>query len=394
MYFNTYLENNDVKLLIIGNNPWKINDDRINKVVIHRYNDIRKYIDDNLEFIIKINKYNNIIIKYNWDFITINHPELDNILICYNNSKILKNLYDDRILLEGHKQLIKNTFNQGNYYYMHGENVFFLNILSSNGIYLQEYDNTIINKVIVYDGLYNDKFNDQIKKMTNCSNIEYRFIFNKKSKLYMYMEKLDTNWKYHIDQYELNTISNSIDISNSLVYPSEYDIFNAFNYFNVEDTKCVILGQDPYYKEGQANGLAFSVNKNIQIPPSLKNIYKELQSDLGIERKNGCLVDWAKQGILLLNTSLTVIQNEPESHLSIWNRFTESIIQLINTKCEKVVFFLWGRKALKYKPFITNNKHCILVSAHPSPLSVTKFYGNKHFSQCNDFLGSENGINW
>ena len=156
-------------------------------------------------------------------------------------------------------------------------------------------------------------------------------------------------------------------------------------------TKVVIFGQDPYFQNGVANGLAFSVNKNEPIPASLKNIYKEIENDIGpTKNKNGCLKSWAKQGVLLLNSSLTVEISKPGSHSKIGrNKFILDIIKLINNK-SNIVFILWGKHSQKYSRYINKN-HLILVAPHPSPLSAYRgFFGSKHFSRCNNYLKQNN----
>ncbi len=184
-----------------------------------------------------------------------------------------------------------------------------------------------------------------------------------------------------------------------VIYPDKYDIFNALYFTPYKDVKVVILGQDPYHGAGQAHGLSFSVNPNIKIPPSLLNIYKELNSDLGCYiPNNGYLKKWSDQGVLLLNTSLTVRAGEANSHQKIgWEIFTDKIISLINEKEDPVVFLLWGNNAIKKKNLITNKKHLILTSVHPSPLSASRgFFGSKPFSKINNFLISVNKkpIDW
>ena len=156
-----------------------------------------------------------------------------------------------------------------------------------------------------------------------------------------------------------------------------------------KDVKVAIIGQDPYHGENQAHGLAFSVQKGVDIPPSLLNIFKELVNDLNCYiPNNGCLVPWARQGVLLLNTSLTVVADAANSHRNKgWEVFTDSIIQLLNKKDTPIVFLLWGNNARDKAKYITNQKHLILTSAHPSPLSANRgFFGCKHFSKANNFL--------
>ncbi|MBQ6126517.1 MAG: uracil-DNA glycosylase [Erysipelotrichaceae bacterium] len=178
------------------------------------------------------------------------------------------------------------------------------------------------------------------------------------------------------------------------IYPLPQYIYTALKLTPYKDVKVVILGQDPYHEPGQAHGLAFSVNKGIEIPPSLVNIYKDLQDDLGCSIPNhGCLVEWAKQGVLLLNAVLTVQAHRANSHKGRgWERLTDTIIQKVNEKEEPVVFILWGSNARSKKQFITNQKHLVLESVHPSPLSAYNgFFGSRPFSKTNRFL-EENGI--
>ena len=216
---------------------------------------------------------------------------------------------------------------------------------------------------------------------------------------------LKNDWKDLLDD-EFNkeyyqTLRNFLtnEYKTKTIYPDKYDIFNALHFTSYKDIKVVILGQDPYHGPGQAHGLSFSVNPGIKIPPSLLNIYKELNSDLGCYiPNNGYLKKWADQGVLLLNTSLTVRAGEANSHKSIgWEIFTDRIISLVNEKEDPVVFLLWGNNAIKKKNLITNKKHLILTSAHPSPLSASRgFFGSKPFSKINNFLISVNKqpIDW
>ena len=179
------------------------------------------------------------------------------------------------------------------------------------------------------------------------------------------------------------------EYKNKIVFPPAKLIFNAFNLTPVNKIKVIIIGQDPYHGEGQAHGLSFSVPKDIKIPPSLLNIYKELKEDINKEiPKHGFLESWANQGVLLLNSVLTVESGKPNSHKNIgWERFTESVIEKISTKKDKLVFLLWGSYAQKKEDFIDSNKHLILKSVHPSPLSAYNgFFGSKHFSKTNNFL--------
>ncbi len=173
------------------------------------------------------------------------------------------------------------------------------------------------------------------------------------------------------------------------VYPPSTDIFNAFDFTPLEDVKVVILGQDPYHEAGQANGLCFSVHKGIKIPPSLVNIYKELQEDMGCTiPDNGDLTKWAKQGVMMLNTVLTVRAHAANSHKNIgWQEFTDAAIRVLTEQDRPIVFILWGGQARKKKAMIHNPKHLVIESAHPSPLSAySGFFGSKPFSRCNDYL--------
>ncbi len=189
------------------------------------------------------------------------------------------------------------------------------------------------------------------------------------------------------------------EYSNRTIYPDMYDIFNALKYTSFDSIKAVIIGQDPYHGAGQAHGLCFSVKKGVEIPPSLQNIYKELNNDLGIQPPNhGYLVDWAKQGVLMLNTALTVRAGQAASHRGHgWERFTDRVIEKLNEKQTPVVFLLWGRPAAEKAKIITNPIHLKLEAPHPSPLSAYRgFFGCKHFSKANKFLESKGiePINW
>lgn len=173
------------------------------------------------------------------------------------------------------------------------------------------------------------------------------------------------------------------------IYPNMYDIFNALHFTSYADTKVVILGQDPYHGPNQAHGLSFSVKPGIKTPPSLQNIYKELHTDLGCYiPNNGYLKKWADQGVLLLNTVLTVRAGEANSHKNIgWQIFTDNVISALNKREDPVVFILWGNNAISKKKLITNPNHFVLESVHPSPLSANRgFFGSKPFSKTNDFL--------
>ena len=183
------------------------------------------------------------------------------------------------------------------------------------------------------------------------------------------------------------------------IYPPKDYIFKALQLTSFKDTKVVIVGQDPYHGKGEAMGLSFSVNKDIKIPPSLQNIYKELQDDLGIKPKeDGDLTNWAKNGVLLLNAVLTVEKDKPASHRNRgWEILTDYIIKVLNTKEEPVVFILWGNFAKEKAKYITNSHHYIIMSPHPSPFSAySGFFGSKPFSKTNAFLEKNNmePINW
>ncbi|NTW71388.1 MAG: uracil-DNA glycosylase [Eubacteriaceae bacterium] len=179
------------------------------------------------------------------------------------------------------------------------------------------------------------------------------------------------------------------DYKNGSVYPSMENIFNALHFTSYKDTRILILGQDPYHGPNQAHGLCFSVNNGVPIPPSLLNIYKELKDDLGCYiPNNGCLKKWADQGVLLLNAVLTVRAGMAASHSKIgWEKFTDHILSMLNEKSEPVVFILWGKYAQSKESLITNSRHMIIKSVHPSPLSAFRgFFGSKPFSKANVFL--------
>lgn len=174
-----------------------------------------------------------------------------------------------------------------------------------------------------------------------------------------------------------------------MIYPDRYDIFNALHYTSYREAKVVILGQDPYHGPGQAHGLSFSVKPGINPPPSLQNIFKELQADLGCSiPNNGYLVKWAEQGVLLLNTVLTVRQGVPNSHKGIgWEMFTDKVISVCNQREKPLVFILWGKHAQEKRELITSPQHFIIASPHPSPFSANRgFFGSRPFSRTNLFL--------
>lgn len=182
------------------------------------------------------------------------------------------------------------------------------------------------------------------------------------------------------------------------IFPPAQDLFNAFKLTDFKDIKVVILGQDPYHGEKEAMGLSFSVRRGVRTPPSLRNIFKELNDDLGIERTDTDLSDWAREGVFLLNTVLTVEKDKANSHKDIgWEIFTDYVIKQINDRLDNVVFILWGRQARDKKRMITNPNHYIIESAHPSPLSAYNgFFGSKPFSKANEYLKNNNKkeINW
>lgn len=184
------------------------------------------------------------------------------------------------------------------------------------------------------------------------------------------------------------------EYSKTVIYPPSDEIFNAFHFTPLSEVKVLLLGQDPYHNVNQAHGLSFSVKPGEDIPPSLQNIYKELNSDLGCYiPNNGYLEKWAKQGILLLNTVLTVRAHDANSHQGKgWEQFTDAVINAVNAQDRPIVYLLWGSHAQKKAAMLNNPKHLVLKAPHPSPLSVYRgFYGCKHFSKCNDFLKA-NGI--
>ena len=204
----------------------------------------------------------------------------------------------------------------------------------------------------------------------------------------------DTKLNSEIEKPYFDEIRNTLlrEYKTHTIYPPKNQILAAFENTPFERVKVVIIGQDPYHEKGQANGLAFSVNKGIALPPSLQNIYKALEYDLKIpQSKSGDLTAWAKQGVLLLNASLTVQEGMPMSHSKIgWDKFTDAVIKMLNESETPIVFMLWGNFARKKKELITNKNHLILESVHPSPLSFSRgFLECRHFSKANDFLISK-----
>lgn len=212
-------------------------------------------------------------------------------------------------------------------------------------------------------------------------------------------EKID-NINQELEK-ELKLLDNIIDI-----FPKPDKILNCFDLCSLEDVKVILVGQDPYINKfdingvvtPQAMGLSFSVPREINIPPSLKNIYKELKDDLNIENLHGDLTNWNKQGVLLLNRSLTVREGKSNSHKKMWNGFMEKVVEYINEKKSNCVFILWGNDAKKLKKLINNDKHLILEGTHPSPLGANKggFFGGKYFSKTNEYLKihKKKIINW
>ena len=196
---------------------------------------------------------------------------------------------------------------------------------------------------------------------------------------------------------ELQTFLNQ-EYKTQKIYPQKENVFKAFEYTPFSQVKVVIIGQDPYHGENQAHGLCFSVCDGVKFPPSLRNIFKELKSDLGIDKVSGQLDSWAKQGVLMLNTVLTVREGQPTSHKGKgWEIFTSKVIEHLNKKQTPIVFLLWGAHAQKIGEMVTNPIHQKLVTVHPSPLSASRgFFGCKHFSKSNDILQQNNieMVNW
>ena len=219
------------------------------------------------------------------------------------------------------------------------------------------------------------------------------------------MVKLDNDWdELLVDEFkkpyylELREFLKE-EYRTKVIYPNMYNIFEALKHTSYKDTKVLILGQDPYHGENQAHGLAFSVQPNVAIPPSLLNMYKELKNDIGcFIPNNGYLIPWADQGVLLLNTALTVRAHEANSHKGKgWEVFTDRIIKLLNDRNDPVIFVLWGANARKKKELIDSSRHYILEAPHPSPLSASRgFFGCRHFSKINKILISigKTPIDW
>ncbi|MCK3685859.1 uracil-DNA glycosylase [Maribellus sp. YY47] len=212
--------------------------------------------------------------------------------------------------------------------------------------------------------------------------------------------KIEPGWKAHLySEFEKEYFRNLIgfvkeEYNTHRIFPPGKLIFNAFDQCPFDQLKVVILGQDPYHGPGQAHGLCFSVNDGIPFPPSLRNIFKELQDDVGKEiPKSGNLTNWAQQGVLLLNATLTVRAHQAGSHQKKgWEEFTDAAIQIASDQKEHLVFLLWGNYAISKQRLIDESKHLVLTSVHPSPLSASRgFFGNKHFSKTNEFL-QQNGL--
>ena len=228
--------------------------------------------------------------------------------------------------------------------------------------------------------------------------------------IYNDIQDLPTDWQDILlkcfSKSEMDYITKLYNDETKTVYPPRENLFECFKHFNIEDTKVIILGQDPYHKEGQAHGLAFSVLSG-RIPPSLRNIYKELSYEYSLDAsanmeseqfKTGNLMSWVKQGVLLLNTALTVEEAQPNIHAKFWKSITDKIISSVSEKCDDCVFLLWGNNAEKKKSIIDNDKHFVFVSGHPSPLAAARgyWYHTMQFKLCNEYLTKKNKlpINW
>ncbi len=218
--------------------------------------------------------------------------------------------------------------------------------------------------------------------------------------------KLEDSWKAALGQEfaspymaALKAFLQNEKAAGKTIFPKGAEYFRALDLTPLDEVRVVILGQDPYHGAGQAHGLCFSVRPGVRIPPSLVNIYKELQSDLGIApARHGFLEHWARQGVLLLNSVLTVEESRAASHQGQgWEQFTDAVIRAVNEDCEHVVFMLWGSYAQKKAAFVDRSRHLVLKAPHPSPLSAHNgFFGSRHFSQANEYLVSEgrNAIDW
>lgn len=216
--------------------------------------------------------------------------------------------------------------------------------------------------------------------------------------------KLESSWKkvlteeFEKDYWQSLTEFVRAEYKNKTVYPPPSQIFRAFDMCPFETVKVVIVGQDPYHGRNQANGLSFAVNPGVPIPPSLKNMYKEIHDDLGITpQQNGDLSRWASQGVLMLNSVLTVLASQPASHKTKgWEVFTDAALRALNEKREHIVYLLWGKYAQEKGAILDRDKNLVLESGHPSPYSANLFFGNRHFSRCNFYLEQfgETPINW
>jgi uracil-DNA glycosylase len=230
----------------------------------------------------------------------------------------------------------------------------------------------------------------ELKKTGHQKIIYFAYNYDKK----MSDVKIDPTWKKVLEvefgkpYWETLTKSVRNQYGTTTVYPSARNIFRAFDLCPLDKVKVVIVGQDPYHGVSQANGLSFSVNDGISLPPSLQNIYKEIHNDLDITPfPSGDLSRWASQGVLMLNSVLTVLANKPASHSGLgWEQFTDAVIGTLNTHRTHIVYLLWGRYAQGKGEVIDRNKNLALTSAHPSPYSAANFFGNQHFSKCNGYL--------
>lgn len=209
------------------------------------------------------------------------------------------------------------------------------------------------------------------------------------------------DWYRYLTFFKSSTfvkIKQTIENDPNNIFPPKHLILKSFNECPLGNLKVIIIGQDPYHGQGEANGLCFSVNECVKTPPSLRNIFLELKSDIGVERRSTDLLDWARQGVLLLNRTLTVYRKQANSHKDIgWHYLTNEVIKIINEHKQNCVFILWGRNAQELIQYIDKSKHHIIKSAHPSPFSANNgFFGSKPFSQCNDILIKTNqeSIKW
>lgn len=211
--------------------------------------------------------------------------------------------------------------------------------------------------------------------------------------------KIESSWKsalaheFESDYWKSLTDYVREQYKSKTVYPPPKKVFRAFDLCPLDKVKVVIVGQDPYHGPGQANGLCFAVENGVTLPPSLKNIFKEIKNDLGVEPSiSGDLSRWARQGVLMINSVLTVAAGSPASHAGLgWEKFTDSVITALNNKRKNVVYLLWGKYAQNKGSVIDREKNLVLTSAHPSPFSATLFFGNHHFSRCNKYL-EDNGL--